>query len=153
MNKFLWWRKRLIIIFFWKSGENEGHELFCLGYPYPGIIVVEKAIEKQHPGAKVTNIVPITTSWFREPSHPVFLLHKFSVWLGADAAPSTAADLIHPGDTVKLQSGGPLMTVLDVTKKGVRCGWFLGKDNQEGTFSAGALYKESPSWRGKKAEE
>ena len=57
------------------------------------------------------------------------------------------------GDTVRLQSGGPLMTVLEVTKKGVRCGWFLGKDNQEGTFPAGALYKESPSWRGKKAGE
>ena len=58
-----------------------------------------------------------------------------------------AAQSIDPGDTVRLQSGGPLMTVLEVTESGVRCAWFLGKDNREGLFPAVALYKEFPAWR------
>ena len=56
-------------------------------------------------------------------------------------------ELIYPGHTVRLRSGGPLMTVLEVTEAGVRCAWFLGKDNREGLFPAVALTKESPAWR------
>ena len=56
---------------------------------------------------------------------------------------------LYPGNTVRLRSGGPLMTVLEVTESGVRCAWFLGKDNREGSFPAVALVPEEPAWRGK----
>lgn len=66
---------------------------------------------------------------------------------GEEGAPGT--ELINPGHTVRLRSGGPLMTVLEVTEAGVRCAWFLGKDNREGSFPAVALVPEDPAWERK----
>ena len=54
------------------------------------------------------------------------------------------------GDTVRLRSGGPLMTVLEERESVVRCAWFQGKENREGSFPAAALDKEEPAWRGDK---
>ena len=51
-----------------------------------------------------------------------------------------------PGDTVRLRSGGPLMTVLE-SGEPVRCAWFQGKENREGSFPAAALDHEEPAWK------
>lgn len=52
------------------------------------------------------------------------------------------------GDTVRLRSGGPLMTVVEAGEA-VRCAWFQGKENREGSFPAVALDREEPAWHGK----
>ena len=54
------------------------------------------------------------------------------------------------GDTVRLRSGGPLMTVVLIVGDAVRCAWFQGKENREGSFPAAALDREDPAWRGDK---
>lgn len=54
---------------------------------------------------------------------------------------------LFPGDTVRLRSGGPLMTVLEARESVVRCAWFQGKENREGSFPAAALDREEPAWR------
>lgn len=51
------------------------------------------------------------------------------------------------GDTVRLKSGGPEMTVVNVftNEKGVlrvECAWFLGDEPKSHTFPAMALEKE-----------
>ena len=56
---------------------------------------------------------------------------------------------LYPGDTVRLRSGGPLMTVLEERESVVRCAWFQGKENREGSFPAVALDREEPAWHGK----
>jgi len=43
------------------------------------------------------------------------------------------------GDVVQLKSGGPAMTVEEVTPEGVHCTWFKGPDQQRGTFPAATL--------------
>lgn len=63
-----------------------------------------------------------------------------------------------PGDTVRLKSGGPLMTVEQVGKAGmtgedtVWCVWFekVGsrQARQEATFRPTSLEKSSPSYGG-----
>ena len=53
------------------------------------------------------------------------------------------------GDTVRLRSGGPLMTVVLLVGDAVRCAWFQGKENREGSFPAAALDREEPAWRRK----
>jgi len=46
------------------------------------------------------------------------------------------------GDVVKLKSGGPLMTVYDVTRKAITCQWFdEKKEIQYSKFSAETLEK------------
>ena len=47
------------------------------------------------------------------------------------------------GDTVRLRSGGPLMTVVEAGEP-VRCAWFQGKENREGSFPAAAIDREEP---------
>ena len=56
------------------------------------------------------------------------------------------ADCLQPGDTVKLKSGSPLMTVVESVSGGVRCVWFLGKETRDGIFPEIALYREAPGW-------
>lgn len=61
----------------------------------------------------------------------------------------SAAGSLKAGDTVRLRSGGPLMTALEERESVVRCAWFQGKENREGSFPAVALDREEPAWRGK----
>ena len=56
--------------------------------------------------------------------------------------------VLKAGDTVRLRSGGPLMTVVEAGEA-VRCAWFQGKENREGSFPAAALDREDPAWRRK----
>jgi uncharacterized protein YodC (DUF2158 family) len=53
------------------------------------------------------------------------------------------ASEIKAGDTVKLKSGGPTMTVAKLKEwKGVmeaRCEWFDGNQNKEGSFPLSSL--------------
>lgn len=65
----------------------------------------------------------------------------------AICAGGSGADL-KAGDTVRLRSGGPLMTVVEAGEA-VRCAWFQGKENREGSFPAVALDREEPAWHGK----
>lgn len=58
-----------------------------------------------------------------------------------------AAEDINPGDTVRLKSGGPLMTVSQVanTASGIRsawCEWFEKTKVERGTFALTSLVKE-----------
>lgn len=58
-----------------------------------------------------------------------------------------AEENIGPGDTVRLKSGGPLMTVSKVsnTTSGVRsawCEWFINNKLEKGVFSLSSLDKE-----------
>lgn len=46
---------------------------------------------------------------------------------------------VKKGDTVRLKSGGPLMTVVVVDGEFVTCQWFKGDRAQEGAFEAAAL--------------
>ena len=52
-------------------------------------------------------------------------------------------DTFKPGDTVKLKSGGPLMTVNDVDGNDVICVWFEGKDINERAFKSATLKREA----------
>jgi uncharacterized protein YodC (DUF2158 family) len=67
---------------------------------------------------------------------------------------SCAADLLenemfnpNVGDSVRLKSGGPEMTVVEVITTGMserptgnlRCSWFAGKKNEKAIFPIGAL--------------
>ena len=50
------------------------------------------------------------------------------------------------GDTVRLKSGGPLMTVSDLgsygaTEDGVKCVWFDGTHREEAVFDSAVLEK------------
>jgi len=50
------------------------------------------------------------------------------------------------GDTVKLISGGPIMTVEDphyLSDRNVLCQWFAGKKLEHGEFSADSLIRAS----------
>ena len=54
------------------------------------------------------------------------------------------------GDTVRLKSGGPLMTVAEVgdfgptgPSDGVKCVWFDGKRREEDVFDSAILKKDS----------
>ena len=54
-----------------------------------------------------------------------------------------------PGDTVRLKSGGPVMTVQTIQDNGVAiCIWFEGKKRQSHTFMASTLEKAEPSRAG-----
>jgi len=49
------------------------------------------------------------------------------------------------GDTVKLKSGGPLMTVVDIDELGVECMWFDKAEKKFiDTFEAATLKKAKP---------
>lgn len=53
-------------------------------------------------------------------------------------------EAITEGDTVRLRSGGPLMTVTNVTGENVTCEWFDTQDQaQSRTFKALALVKDN----------
>lgn len=53
------------------------------------------------------------------------------------------------GETARLRSGGPLMTVTRVgsmyDQDEIGCGWFVGIKQQTGEFPAGALEKATKS--------
>lgn len=67
---------------------------------------------------------------------------------GPDGLPGQLGSIpLYPGYTVRLRSGGPLMTVTEVREDIVFCAWFLGKDNREGRFPAVALVMEEPTWK------
>jgi uncharacterized protein YodC (DUF2158 family) len=46
------------------------------------------------------------------------------------------------GDTVKLKSGGPLMTVDYRWDEKVDCTWFEGTENRRASFSTASLEKQ-----------
>lgn len=54
---------------------------------------------------------------------------------------------INVGDTVRLKSGGPLMTVLKEDSQGrYVCQWFVGGEKlEQGIFAAESLQPDSPS--------
>jgi uncharacterized protein YodC (DUF2158 family) len=61
------------------------------------------------------------------------------------------ADDIKKGDTVRLKSGGPIMTVKDIgnyghsdTDDGVLCVWFDGKNPTEKVFDLATLVRDEP---------
>jgi uncharacterized protein YodC (DUF2158 family) len=45
------------------------------------------------------------------------------------------------GETVKLNSGGPLMTILSIDRNGVKCAWSVKDDIKEKSFPSVALTK------------
>jgi uncharacterized protein YodC (DUF2158 family) len=49
------------------------------------------------------------------------------------------SDAFKPGDTVRLKSGGPLMTVKSIEGDDVICVWFEGKAKKESRFKAVTL--------------
>ncbi len=53
------------------------------------------------------------------------------------------ADALQPGDTVRLKSGGPLMTVDSINGEDVWCEWFDEKKNpQSKSFRLHTLVKD-----------
>lgn len=53
-----------------------------------------------------------------------------------------------PGDTVRLKSGGPLMTVEQIINGLVRCSWFSEKNELKSqSFQPAALEKDDGSVR------
>ena len=58
-----------------------------------------------------------------------------------------AAELFKVGDIVQLKSGGPAMTVTDVSIEysahALRCQWFSGKKLEQGTFDALAVERHA----------
>ena len=67
MKNFLWWEKRHELIVFWKAGETERCDFFLLKEPLQvSICQVGNMLAENYPGAKVVNIVPLTTRWFRK---------------------------------------------------------------------------------------
>ena len=54
------------------------------------------------------------------------------------------ADTFSIGDSVRLKSGGPLMTVefVDSDGQSVHCAWFDGKEKIVGTFPTAAVERE-----------
>jgi uncharacterized protein YodC (DUF2158 family) len=54
----------------------------------------------------------------------------------------TDKTIFEPGDTVKLKSGGPLMTVNNVDGEDVICVWFEGKDAKERAFKSATLKRD-----------
>jgi uncharacterized protein YodC (DUF2158 family) len=56
-----------------------------------------------------------------------------------------------PGDTVRLKSGGPAMTVVAVEGERITCDWFEGSQKYEATFPAAALDLDNSSTNGASA--
>jgi uncharacterized protein YodC (DUF2158 family) len=56
------------------------------------------------------------------------------------------AQQFQPGDTVRIKSGGPVMTVdgYDDITESVNCSWFQGQKRQSGTFIEATLEKATP---------
>jgi uncharacterized protein YodC (DUF2158 family) len=55
------------------------------------------------------------------------------------------ADTFKPGDTVRLKSGGPVMTVTNIDNQfGVACEWFSGNKPERKLFRPEALVKAEP---------
>jgi len=50
------------------------------------------------------------------------------------------------GDTVRLKSGGPLMTVDKVSDKGISCTWFKDKELEYAAFTPATLKADSGSF-------
>ena len=46
------------------------------------------------------------------------------------------------GDTVRLKSGGPLMTIESIEDKKAFCNWFSNDELKNGTFNIETLEKE-----------
>jgi uncharacterized protein YodC (DUF2158 family) len=52
------------------------------------------------------------------------------------------ADEFKPGDTVRLKSGGPLMTIQEIDEKGfATCDWFTKGKREQGVFPTTSLQK------------
>jgi uncharacterized protein YodC (DUF2158 family) len=55
------------------------------------------------------------------------------------------ADTFKPGDTVRLKSGGPIMTVTSIDSQfGCACEWFSGDKPERKLFRPEALVKTEP---------
>ena len=48
------------------------------------------------------------------------------------------------GDIVKLKSGGPPMTVIDINPAGIACSWFVDYKTRKDTFPPDSLEKTEP---------
>lgn len=51
---------------------------------------------------------------------------------------------IQPGQTVRIKSGGPVMTVELHTINGVKCGWFVDGEYKSADIGAAALEAAEP---------
>lgn len=58
-------------------------------------------------------------------------------------AKSKSSQEFQTGETVKLISGGPIMTVKGIDYNGVECQWFAGKKLESGHFPSDSLIKAS----------